>query len=70
MAQKIKVTMLAILAILIVVVVLQNTETVETNILFFSMAMPRAALLFGTLAVGFICGVFTAGRISDRRNRG
>jgi len=41
---------------LMFVVILQNMETVETDILFFTLELPRAVLLF---LVGFIC--FIAG---------
>ena len=66
MMQKAKIAAIALLALLVLIVVLQNTDAVETNILFFSITMPRAALLFGALVVGFIIGVFTAGNVLDR----
>ena len=44
-----KILVIAGLAILVLIVVLQNTESVETKLLFMSLTMPRAALLFGTL---------------------
>ena len=69
MMQKIKISAIALLALLVLIVVLQNTESVETKILFFSITMPRAALLFGTLVVGFIIGVFTASKVLARVNR-
>ena len=56
----------AILAILVLIIVLQNTENVETRILFTTITMPRAALLFGTLVIGFAVGVLTAGRIVSK----
>ena len=63
MIQKLKIAGIAVLALLVLIVVLQNTESVETKFLFFSITMPRAALLFGALVVGFIIGVFTAGKV-------
>ena len=69
MMQKAKISAIALLAMLVLIVVLQNTESVETKILFFSITMPRAALLFGALVVGFIIGVFTAGKVLARVNR-
>ena len=60
---KAKILIAAALAILVLIVVLQNTQTVETKLLFFTVTMPRAALLFGTLIVGFAIGVLTAGHI-------
>ena len=64
--QKIKIVVVASLALLVVIVVLQNTEVVETKILFTTISMPRAALLFGTLIIGFVIGVLTGGRIMAR----
>lgn len=65
--QKVKIILGAVVALLVIVVVLQNTEAVETKILFTTITMPRAALLFGTLIVGFGLGVLTAGRLLARR---
>ena len=47
---------------LVVVVVMQNTESVETRILWLKLEMPRAVLLFGTLGPGFGIGILTAWR--------
>lgn len=66
MMQKVKIAAIALLALFVLIVVLQNTESVETKILFFSITMPRAALLFGALVVGFIVGVFTASKVMAR----
>ena len=63
MMQKLKIAAIALMALLVLVVVLQNTESVETKILFFSVTMPRAALLFGAATVGFITGIFTASKV-------
>lgn len=48
---------IAIAALLVLIVVLQNTESVQTDILFISISMPRAVLLFGTLVIGFVLGL-------------
>jgi uncharacterized integral membrane protein len=40
---------IAVISLLVVVVVLQNTQAVDTKLLFLTVTMPRAALLFGTL---------------------
>ena len=52
-----KLISICVLIIVILVVTLQNTETVETKILFVSIAMPRAILLLGTALVGFALGI-------------
>ena len=47
------------------IIVLQNTESVQTNILWYTITMPRAVLLAVTALVGFAIGVivcFSAGK--------
>lgn len=45
------------LIIIALIVVLQNTEPVETKILFLTIIMPRAALLAMTMLIGLITGI-------------
>jgi uncharacterized integral membrane protein len=52
-----------------VVVILQNTQVVETRLLSFKLSLPNAALLFGTLIVGFAIGMLTAGHIVSSAKR-
>lgn len=49
-----------ILVVLSIIVVLQNTTPVDTRILFITMTMPRAVLLFITLLVGIALGILIA----------
>lgn len=58
--KKWKIGGIAVLVLLLVIIVLQNTEAVETNILFISFQMPRALLLFGTTMIGFFIGLITS----------
>lgn len=67
--EKAKVVFAATAVLLTLIVVLQNTETVETSILFMTISLPRAALLFGTLVIGFLLGVLTSGRLLARKQR-
>jgi len=60
---KLKIVAIAVIALVAVIVVLQNTQEVETKLLFTTVTMPNAALLFGTLVIGFAIGVLTAGHI-------
>jgi len=48
---------LALLACLLVIVV-QNSGTVKTQILFFTLEMPRFVLLALMLLIGFVIGLF------------
>jgi uncharacterized integral membrane protein len=52
-----KLIFMGILAILLIIIIFQNTETVNTTILFMSIAMPRFILLFLVLLIGFAAGV-------------
>jgi putative membrane protein len=67
---KLKIVVIAVIALVVVVVVLQNTQAVETKLLFLTVTMPNAALLFGALIIGFAIGVLTAGHIVSTAKRG
>ena len=47
----------SILAILVAIIVVQNREPVATHVLFATVVMPHAILLFITAAAGFALGV-------------
>ena len=59
-AAKTKLVALCILALLLVVIVFQNTESVETKVLFVTIIMPRAVLILVTSLLGFAAGVLVA----------
>jgi len=48
------------LFVVIAIVVLQNMAAVETNILFYTIEMPRAILLALTAFLGFCAGLMVA----------
>ncbi len=56
----VKLLVALILALLCIILVVQNTETVETKILFATVSMPRALLLVLTTLVGFVVGILVA----------
>lgn len=58
--KKIRLVSVLVLAILVVIVVLQNTGAVETRLLFATVIMPRALLLFTTALIGFALGILTS----------
>jgi uncharacterized integral membrane protein len=66
---KLKLIAIGVLALLVLAVVLQNTQAVETRLLFITLTLPNAALLFGTLIIGFAIGVLTAGHIVSSAKR-
>ncbi|MDA3904024.1 MAG: LapA family protein [Desulfuromusa sp.] len=55
--QKVKWSAVIFTVGLLLILIFQNTEPVETRILFTSFIMPRAVLLLATTALGFLCGV-------------
>ena len=69
-SNKLKIVGVAVSVLIVLIVVLQNTQSVETKLLFLSVTMPNAALLFGTLIIGFAIGVLTAGHIVSSVKRG
>jgi len=56
---------IATLLIVVIIVVLQNTQAVETKLLFFTVTMPRALLLLITLAVGVVAGLIYGSRLKS-----
>jgi uncharacterized integral membrane protein len=59
----------SILTILVAIVVVQNRDPVATHVLFASIQMPLAILLFLTAATGFALGVLLTLTLHARRNQ-
>jgi uncharacterized integral membrane protein len=57
----------SVLVILVAIVVVQNREPVETHLLFVSVVMPHAILLFIASATGFALGVLLTMSLKTRR---
>jgi uncharacterized integral membrane protein len=58
-----------VLTLLVTIIVLQNTESVQTRILFIKITMPRALLLFITLLFGFIAGIIVSIGVVRRQKK-
>lgn len=54
---KTKIAIIIVLAVFLIVFVLQNTENVGVNLLFWEVNIPRALLLFICFAIGLIIGL-------------
>jgi len=54
---------LVVATVLLAIVVLQNTQATRTQILFFTIEMRNAVLLFLTLLCGFVLGLVAKRRI-------
>ena len=59
----------SLLAILVAIIVVQNRDPVGTHILFLTVFMPLAILLFITAAAGFALGVLLTLSLNTRRNQ-
>jgi uncharacterized integral membrane protein len=58
--KKVTLIIILIVAVLGIIVVLQNTQAVDTRILFITVTMPRAVLLFVATMFGFAVGVLVS----------
>ena len=53
--------------VIAVIVIVQNTATVETQILWITISMPRAVLLALTFALGVLSGILFTMRRSKKQ---
>ena len=64
-----KLIIASFLAILVAIIVVQNREQVATHILFATVMMPHAILLFITAAAGFALGVILTLSLNTKRKQ-
>ena len=57
--KKLKIITIVVISLLALVVFLQNTDSVETKLLFMTVTMSRALLLILTFILGFAAGIIT-----------
>jgi uncharacterized integral membrane protein len=55
--RKVKLIAIIVVSILTIVILLQNTEPVQSRILFATVQMSRALLMMLTFVLGFIVGI-------------
>lgn len=65
--KKLKIAAVIIALILVGVVLLQNTESIETRILFMSITMPRALLIASAFLLGSAVGAVIAYLLGKKR---
>jgi len=58
---KIRNIIIILLVVLAIIVIFQNTQAVETKLLFVTVTMPRALLLMVTFLVGLAVGFILSG---------
>ena len=64
--KNLKTILIVVVSVLAVILVIQNTEQVETRLLFVSVTMPRAILLAVTLVGGFVIGLLLGPRLTKK----
>jgi len=73
--KRFRIILAIVISLLILIVVLQNTQSVETQLLFAKIVMPRALLLLITFLAGCVTGLVVAlqirrGRSADKSKAG
>ncbi|MDK2946583.1 lipopolysaccharide assembly protein LapA domain-containing protein [Geotoga petraea] len=66
--QKFKITVILIVSILLLLLIIQNTNKVQTNFLWFKGEISLIILLLLTTIGGFIVGLLTSWR-NDRKKK-
>ena len=67
--KKFKIIVIVVLLLLALIVILQNTESVETKFLFWTLTLPRAFLLFLAFLSGFIAGLLAVIRFDGKSKK-
>lgn len=68
--KRIKLVGAGVLAVAVAIVALQNRADIDTKILFVTVTMPRAILIFLMALVGFCGGVLTTLIVQAKRKSG
>ena len=68
--ERFKLVSIAVLVGLGIIIILQNTQQVETKILFMAITMPRAVLLMVTTLIGFALGVLVSFLFQRKERKG
>lgn len=66
---KVKVFVFGVVALLAIIIFFQNTESVNTQILFAKIEMPRAMMLIFTLLLGFVMGMVASAFLRRRKTK-
>jgi len=67
--RNLKLVAASFLAVLVAVIVAQNREPVATHLLFATVTMPHAILLFITAAAGFALGILLTLSLGTKRKQ-
>ena len=67
--KKFKIIAIAVVLLLVLIVTLQNTQSVETKLLFAKITMPRAFLLMLAFLFGFVAGLLATLRLESKADK-
>ena len=69
MKDKIKIIIMVGILLLTLIVSIQNTQAVETRLLFVTVTMPRVLLLLLTFVLGIVGGLIVASHVLRKPNK-
>ena len=67
--QKAKLISAIVAILLVVIVILQNTQAVETKLLFITITAPIAVLVGSSLLIGIVAGMLIAMTLSSKKSK-
>jgi len=67
--KKVKIIIIVIISLVALIIFFQNTELVETKLLFVTVTMSRALLLMLTFIMGFAGGLITASYVLRKSSK-
>jgi uncharacterized integral membrane protein len=67
--KKFKIIAIAVVLLLVLIIILQNTQSVETKLLFAKITMPIAFLVMLTFLFGFVAGLLSTLRLESRTKK-
>ena len=67
--QNIKLSTTLILVICATVFLIQNTQVVDINVLFWTISMSGSIMVVSLLIIGFLIGWFLNGYLSNKKNK-
>jgi putative membrane protein len=67
--KQIKTAVVLTLLVIFIIFVLQNTQVVEIEFLFWKMSLSRVILLLGALFIGILAGLFFGWEVTKRKKK-
>lgn len=64
-----KVILSLLLGVIILIIIIQNVRDVQTDILFWTIALPHIFLLFIVFAIGILVGMMLPGILTGKKKK-